>query len=90
MDVDAITKKLEGEGYTHVFLWEDAPNTHHPYHEHHHDTAHVVVSGSIEVETENGKKNTYRAGDRFDVDAGIQHYAVAGQEGCIYLIGQRQ
>ena len=90
MDVEAIKKQLEKQGYTHVFLWEDAPNTHHPYHMHHHDTAHVVISGSIEVEKESGSKKTYTKGDRFDVSAGVQHYAVAGDEGCTYLIGQRK
>lgn len=90
MDVTLAKKQLEAEGYTHVFVWEDAPNTHHPYHKHHHDTAHVVISGSIEVEKENGSKKKYTAGERFDVVAGIQHYAVSGEEGCTYLIGEKK
>ena len=90
MDVERIKKQLTQEGYTHIFLWEDAPNTHHPYHTHHHDTAHVIIDGSIEVEKSDGQCTTYTEGDRFDVLAGVQHYAIAGENGCTYLIGTKE
>lgn len=89
MDIEKIKEKLTKEGYTNVFVWEDAPNTHHPFHHHHQDTTHIILEGSLSIEIEGIKSVLYTKGDRFDVEAGESHYAVAGPEGCTYIIGQR-
>jgi hypothetical protein len=39
--------------------------------------------------TVNGESHLYRAGDRFDVPAGVTHSAVMGRLGCRYIVGER-
>jgi quercetin dioxygenase-like cupin family protein len=83
-----IRKKLMEEGFTNIYVWEDAPGTFYPDHTHPGVTAHVVLEGEIAVTSE-GKTNTYRKGDRFDVPAGTVHSARVGPSGCRYIIGEK-
>jgi hypothetical protein len=39
--------------------------------------------------TSGGKSQTYRVGERCDVDAGAVHSAKIGASGCRYLVGEK-
>lgn len=88
MKEEEIREKLIEEGFTNIYVWEDAPGAFYPDHTHPRVTAHVVLEGEITVTSE-GKTNTYRKGDRFDVPAGTVHSARVGPSGCRYIIGEK-
>jgi quercetin dioxygenase-like cupin family protein len=86
MTVEGLKKKLGAEGFTHIYLWEDGPGVYYPDHTHANETAHIVLEGEMTVTSE-GRTQTYKAGDRFDVPANAIHSAKMGPRGCRYLIG---
>ena len=88
MDEKAIKAQLEGEGFCGIFTHTDRPGARYPDHTHSGITAHVVLDGEITVTSE-GKTETYRAGDRFDVPSGTVHSARVGPAGCRYMIGEK-
>jgi quercetin dioxygenase-like cupin family protein len=83
-----LVAELTREGFSHIFVWEDGPNTDYPEHTHRSETAHIVLSGEMTITTD-GQSTTYRAGDRCDVPFGATHSAKMGPEGCRYLVGER-
>lgn len=88
MDEPALAQSLRDEGFGHTYVWEDAPNAHYPDHTHGDETAHIVLSGEMTL-TMDDETQTFRAGDRCDVPAGVVHSARMGPQGCRYLIGER-
>lgn len=88
MDQQALEKQLRQEGFTHSFVWQDAPRAHYPDHTHSAETAHIILEGEMTL-TLNGSSVTYRAGERVDVPAGAVHSARMGPRGCRYLIGEK-
>jgi mannose-6-phosphate isomerase-like protein (cupin superfamily) len=83
-----LEKQLRAEGFTHTYVWQDGPGAHYPDHTHSTVTAHIILDGEMTV-TSQGKTETYRAGDRFDVPANTVHSARMGPQGCQYLIGEK-
>jgi len=81
--------QLQGEGFSHTYVWEDGPNTHYPEHTHSTETTHIILSGELTLTMEGGSK-TYRAGTCCDVPANAVHSAAIGPRGCRYLIGEKQ
>jgi len=81
-------KQLEQEGFSHTFVWQDAPNALYPDHKHNGLTAHVILDGEMTL-TILGLPKTYRSGERCDVPAGAVHSARMGPSGCRYLIGEK-
>jgi len=79
---------LRSEGFTHTYIWEDGPNVYYPDHTHATVTAHMILEGEMTV-TSQGKTETYRVGDPFDVPAHAVHSAQMGSKGCRYLIGEK-
>jgi len=88
MQESEIIAQLQREGFSHTYVWEDAPNARYPDHTHRMETAHIILSGEMTLTME-GKSKTYRAGERCDVPADAVHSAVMGPRGCRYLIGER-
>jgi len=88
MQESEIIAQLQREGFSHTYVWEDAPNVRYPDHTHRMETAHIISSGEMTLTME-GKSKTYRAGERCDVPADAVHSAVMGPRGCRYLIGER-
>ena len=88
MKEEDLILKLKKEGFTHVFTHTDHPGATYGDHTHPGVTAHIVLSGEIIVNI-GGKDTTYRAGERFDVDAGEVHSARIGNSGCRYIIGEK-
>jgi quercetin dioxygenase-like cupin family protein len=88
MDEEKFVRTLEQEGFTHTYVWQDAPNASYPDHTHATETAHIILSGEMTL-TMAGESRTYRAGERCDVPTGAVHSARMGPSGCRYLIGER-
>jgi mannose-6-phosphate isomerase-like protein (cupin superfamily) len=76
------------EGFAHIYVWQDGPDTVYPEHVHRTESAHIILSGEMTM-TINGKSRTYKVGERCDLPAGTAHSAKTGPEGCRYLIGER-
>ena len=87
MNVKGFESELRAEGFSHTYVWEDGPAAYYPEHMHPTVTSHVVLDGEVAVTSE-GKPQTYRAGERFDVPAQTIHSAKMGPTGCRYLIGE--
>ncbi len=81
-------EKLREEGFTSTYVWEDGPNAFYPDHTHPSMTAHIILRGEMTVICE-GKPQTVKEGDRFDVPAHAIHSARMGPQGCRYLIGEK-
>jgi len=88
MDEEQLARALKHAGFSHTYVWEDAPNASYPDHTHSTETAHIILSGEMTL-TMDGKSHTYRAGERCDVPAGAVHSARMGPGGCRYLVGER-
>ena len=88
MNLGSLEKHLRSKGFTHTFVWEDGPSVFYPDHAHATVTAHIILDGEMTV-TSQGKSETYKAGDRFDVPADSVHSARMGPQGCRYLIGEK-
>lgn len=88
MEVNEIESALSTEGFRHTHAWRDAPETFYPDHTHGTLTAHIILDGQMTL-TMNGEAETYYAGDRCDVPAGVVHSALMGPQGCRYLIGEK-
>jgi quercetin dioxygenase-like cupin family protein len=88
MNEKELENKLREEGFSNIFVWQDHPNAFYPDHTHAGITAHVVLEGEITV-TSQGKTQTYKAGERFDVPAGTVHSAKIGPKGCRYIVGEK-
>lgn len=88
MEVAALESGLHKEGFRHTYVWRDAPEAFYPDHTHNALTAHIVLDGQMTL-TMNGKSETYHAGERCDVPAGVVHSALMGPDGCRYLIGEK-
>jgi quercetin dioxygenase-like cupin family protein len=85
VDRGALIAGLEREGFD-VTEWNDPPNTRYGAHSHADQEVRVVVDGSMTIVVA-GVEHELRAGDRFDVEPGVEHYAVVGPDGVRYLAG---
>jgi quercetin dioxygenase-like cupin family protein len=80
--------QLRQQGFSRVYVWQDAAGTFYPDHSHEGLTAHIILDGEMTLSM-HGKSRTYRTGDRCDVPAGAVHAARMGPEGCRYMIGEK-
>lgn len=55
MDIDSLKKKLEQEGFKHVYEWEDEPGTMYPAHSHKGPVSMYITQGSIVLDLSLGK-----------------------------------
>ena len=88
MNEAALTRQLQREGFSHVYVSEDGPNAHYPAHTHGTETAHIILTGEMTL-TMAGESRTFRSGERCDVPAKAVHSAAMGPRGCRYLVGER-
>ena len=88
MDLKEWEKKLREEGFRRTYVWQDGAGAFYPDHTHPMTTAHIILDGEMSVTSE-GKTQTFRAGERFDVPANTVHSARMGPGGCRYLIGEK-
>lgn len=88
LSVDEIKKILREEGFKNIYVWIDSEGTKYPDHTHDYYSAHIVLEGEIKIISQ-GKKYTFRKGDRFDVFKDEIHAAEVGKGGCKYIIGEK-
>lgn len=88
MDEKGWEKKLREEGFRRIYVWQDGPSVHYPDHTHDTLSAHIILDGEMALTVE-GKTQTFKPGDRFDVAPETVHSARMGPRGCRYLIGEK-
>ncbi len=88
IDEEEFREQLRRQGFSRVYVWQDAPGAFYPDHTHEGLTAHIILDGEMTLSMR-GKSQTYRTGDRCDVPAGAVHTARMGPEGCRYMIGEK-
>ncbi len=88
MNEKELEKQLREEGFSHTFVWRDAPHAFYPNHTHSTETAHIILEGEMTL-TMDGQTHAFGAGERCDVPAGAVHSARMGPRGCRYLIGEK-
>ena len=66
MNLHDSENQLHTEGFTHTYVWQDAPGAFYPEHTHPTETAHIILDGEMTL-TMQGQTHTFRAGDRCDV-----------------------
>lgn len=92
MSEQDISKDLQQQGYDPVYTWDAEPNEDDPEHEHEFDTKLHVLSGSIRVKVLNGDRiEDYKlvAGSKLEIVRNKRHSAVAGPEGCKYIVAEK-
>lgn len=88
MNEKECEQKLREEGFRNVYVWRDAPNAFYSDHTHAETAAHIILDGEMTVTSE-GRTQTLKAGERFDVPANTVHSAKMGPKGCQYMIGEK-
>lgn len=84
---ERFIQKLEAEGFSSVYEWQDNPNEVYETHEHKGRVALFVTDGSITFDFL-GEKKEVKAGERFDVPVGVPHSAIVGPQGAIMIVGE--
>jgi quercetin dioxygenase-like cupin family protein len=69
IDEEEFRKQLRRQGFSRVYVWQDAAGAFYPDHIHQVLTAHIILDGEMTLSMR-GKAKTYRTGDRCDVSAG--------------------
>ncbi|HYF29216.1 MAG TPA: cupin domain-containing protein [Candidatus Paceibacterota bacterium] len=87
MNTEELKKKLTGEGFVHIYEWEDAPGTEYPAHAHQGAVSMYILAGGLTFSFLDAEI-TLTTGDRFDVPIGKEHTAKVGPEGCTFLVGE--
>jgi uncharacterized cupin superfamily protein len=71
------------------FAWVDEPGKRYELHSHEHDESIWIIRGSMEFKCAD-QAIELGPGDRLMLPRGSLHEAIAGPEGCEYLVGQRR
>ncbi|MEZ4103916.1 MAG: cupin domain-containing protein [Candidatus Paceibacterota bacterium] len=79
---------LEKEGFITIYEESETSGATHETHIHPYNVALFVTEGVLKV-TINGETKELKAGDRVDIPANTQHSAVAGTDGCQYVVGEK-
>jgi len=83
-----LEETLLEEGFD-PFAWMDEPGKRYEPHSHAHDESIWIIRGSMQFEI-GGKSYSLSPGDRLMLPRATQHEAMAGPEGCEYLVGQKR
>jgi len=81
-----LKKVLKNEGYPIVYEWKDEPNTKYENHSHRGKVSFFVLEGDVIFS--GGIQKTVRKNERIDVPIGVEHTAIVGSKGCMYIVGQ--
>jgi quercetin dioxygenase-like cupin family protein len=85
---DAFTADLASAGFTHIETRDLPPRPANERHAHAWRTRGLVLSGVFTLITDTGP-TAYRAGEIFDVPAGVAHAEEIGAEGARILLGRQ-
>lgn len=83
---EELKKTLRREGFPFVYVWSDKPNTLYPLHKHQGKVTFFVIDGDVTFTHGIGKKIS--KGQRFDVPIGVEHTAIVGADGCMFVYGE--
>jgi len=83
-EIAAIKQQLKDDGY-HIYVYSYPGGMCFPVHTHDHDTIHVLLSGSLQINFNNNEHNLI-PGKRFLVPAHVPHSAeVLGESTVVCL-----
>jgi quercetin dioxygenase-like cupin family protein len=88
----AVIKRLKTEGYDNVYAHAAAQGEVDEEHEHPFDTKLHIVNGKIRIRVLAGGALTdlsLKEGDETEIPRGQKHLAIAGAEGCRYIVAER-
>ena len=63
IDEEEFREQLRRQGFSRVYVWQDAPGAFYPDHTHEGLTAHIILDGEMTLSMLS-KLKTYRTGDR--------------------------
>ncbi len=86
MTQEEWVEQLQKEGYRDINVVTFGPDQEIPEHTHDETTVHIVTAGEMLL-IENGKTETRKAGERFEIPAGTTHIAKGGPTGCTFVVG---
>lgn len=89
MDTKAFEAGLKREGYQDIETKSVPPNFLSKPHTHDFDVHALILEGELTL-MRDGKSDTYRAGQAFQMTAGCLHTEQYGPHGTIYLVGRRR
>jgi quercetin dioxygenase-like cupin family protein len=81
-------EKLKEEGYNKVYVWDAVPNEEDLEHSHPYNTKLVVLAGDIAI-TVNNQTLKLKVPDTIQIPKDILHSAIAGPEGCKYIVAEQ-
>jgi quercetin dioxygenase-like cupin family protein len=84
---ERIIKKFEEEVFASVYEWQDAPGKVYEKHAHKGRVSIFVTDGSITF-TIFGESKLVLQNERFDIPSGVEHSAIVGPKGCIFVTGE--
>ncbi len=87
MTTEEYKNKLKEEGFVHIYEWTDEPGTAYAKHAHQDKVAMFILFGGLTFQFPDQEKALV-AGDRFDVPPALEHTALVGPEGCVYVVGE--
>ena len=88
MEKENIRQVFAGEGFVHIFEWEDGPNTVYEEHAHQDRVTMFILRGGVTFMFEDGEIKSLQPGDRYDVTPQRKHTAIVGPEGRAYMVGE--
>lgn len=84
---ERFIQKLEKEGFTNVYEWQDPAGTVYQEHSHAGEVSVMVTDGSITFDIQ-GKKKEIVAGQRLNIPPATPHSAIVGPAGWIVIVGE--
>ncbi|WP_456479649.1 cupin domain-containing protein [Nautilia sp.] len=87
MDVNAVIKNLEKEGYKNIFIWSDSKGTYYDWHTHPYEEIRIMIKGEMIINTKN-KTYHLKTGDILKVPPGEEHNAEVLEE-CEYICASK-
>lgn len=87
MQKEELKKKLQKEGFVHIYEWHDDSGVEYPEHHHNGKVSMYILNGGVTFWFDD-KEMTITKGDRFDVPIGETHTAKVGKDGCDFLVGE--
>lgn len=87
MNVEKLKKKLEEDGFVHIYEWHDDPYTEYPSHKHKGRVGMHILKGEITFSFIN-ETIILSQGDYFEVPINVEHTAKVGDHGCHFLVGE--
>jgi quercetin dioxygenase-like cupin family protein len=88
LDEEKFKEQLQRQGFSRVYVWQDAAGTLCPEHTREGLTTHIILDGEMTLTMRGGSK-TYHVGERCDFPAGAAHAARMAPDGCRYVIGEK-